>query len=191
MDPDIRCKSDVIEVVSLEAVNEDPENIRLHPERNLDAIVQSLRQFGQQKPIVIDLDGVCRAGNGTLAAAKALGWDRIAAVRSDLTPEEARAYAVADNRTADLSEFDREALAKSLAELQSQPELLAAAGFGGDELGELLKLADEINSGETNVEQEEPPATVVVRHVTQQDKDDVVNRINEALMGTGLSAVAY
>lgn len=55
----------------------DPANVRKHNEKNLDAIKASLTRFGQQKPIVIDKSGVVRAGNGTLAAAKALGWAEI------------------------------------------------------------------------------------------------------------------
>ena len=53
-------------------LSEDPANARTHSERNIDAIVASLRRFGQQKPIVVDSNGVVRAGNGTLVAAKAL-----------------------------------------------------------------------------------------------------------------------
>jgi len=55
----------------------DPANVRKHNERNLTAIAASLRRFGQQKPIIIDGDNIVRAGNGTLAAAKKLGWQTI------------------------------------------------------------------------------------------------------------------
>lgn len=55
----------------------DPANARKHSDKNLAAIKASLTRFGQQKPIVIDSSGVVRAGNGTLAAAKALGWAEI------------------------------------------------------------------------------------------------------------------
>lgn len=51
----------------------DPANVRKHGERNLDAIKASLARFGQQKPIVVDGDGIVRAGNGTLIAAEQLG----------------------------------------------------------------------------------------------------------------------
>src|SRR5262249_46324156 len=58
--------------VPIDSVHPDPANVRLHDERNLEAIKSSLARFGQQKPIVVDRQGVVRAGNGTHAAAKAL-----------------------------------------------------------------------------------------------------------------------
>ncbi len=113
----------------------DPANVRKHGERNLDAIKASLARFGQQKPIVVDSDGIVRAGNGTLMAAKALGWDEIEIVRTNLRGSEATAYAIADNRTAELAEWDEGALAEQLAALQIDDEALAAAtGFDASEI---------------------------------------------------------
>ena len=61
------------ELVDINSVSLDPSNARVHPEKNLEAIKSSLRRFGQQRPIVIDQNNIVRAGNGTLAAALALG----------------------------------------------------------------------------------------------------------------------
>ena len=72
------------ETVPIDSLSFDPANVRKHGERNLATIKASLLRFGQQKPIVVDANGVVRAGNGTLAAAKALGWKEIAVVRSTL-----------------------------------------------------------------------------------------------------------
>ena len=119
-----------IETVPIDSVSFDPANVRRHPERNLATIKASLLRFGQQKPIVVDAAGVVRAGNGTLAAAKALGWKEIRIVRSSLAGSEATAYAIADNRTAELAEWDDDALAQTLAALQtSDEEAFAATGF--------------------------------------------------------------
>ena len=100
-----------IETLPLSAVIPDPVNVRLHDGRNLDAIRGSLARFGQQKPIVVDSAGVIRAGNGTYMAAKALGWETIDVVRTGLEGLDATAFAIADNRTSDLSTFDDAALA--------------------------------------------------------------------------------
>ena len=95
-------------------LREDPNNARAHDERNIEAIKTSLGAFGQRKPIVVR-DGVVVAGNGTLRAAVALGWDRIAVVDADdLSPAEAAAYALADNRTAELATWDTEALRRTV-----------------------------------------------------------------------------
>src|SRR5690554_4033428 len=81
----------------------DPANVRKHSTRNLEAIKASLKRFGQQKPIVVDGNGVVIAGNGTLEAARSLGWTHIEIVRTELTGSEAVAFAIADNRTAELA----------------------------------------------------------------------------------------
>src|SRR5438876_347960 len=100
-----------LETVQISMLSEDPANARLHPTRNLDQIKASLRRFGQQKPIVVDATNTVRAGNGTLAAARALGWQTIQIVRSELAKTELTAYAIADNRSAELAEWDAEVLA--------------------------------------------------------------------------------
>jgi len=123
----------------------DPANVRKHGERNLDAIKASLARFGQQKPIVVDGDGIVRAGNGTLMAAKALGWDEIEIVRTNLRGSEATAYAIADNRTAELAEWDEGALAEQLAALQIDDEALAAAtGFDASEIERMALPVDVV-----------------------------------------------
>jgi ParB-like chromosome segregation protein Spo0J len=128
------------ERVPINSVKLDPANVRRHGEKNLEAIKSSLSRFGQQKPIVVDADGIVRAGNGTLMAAKALGWKEVTVVRTDLKGAEATAYAIADNRTAELAEWDDEALAQTLAALQIEDdELLLASGFIEQELNALTE----------------------------------------------------
>jgi ParB family transcriptional regulator, chromosome partitioning protein len=134
-----------IEHASLDKIHPDPANVRRHPERNLDAIKASLARFGQQKPIIVDAAGIIRAGNGTYEAAKALGWDSIAVVRTALQGSEATAYAIADNRTAELAEWDDAALAETLRSLQSEDFDLDSVGYTDDEVDAILeKLAGGI-----------------------------------------------
>ena len=133
------------ERVTIASLLFDPANVRKHGERNLDAIKASLARFGQQKPIVVDADGIVRAGNGTLMAAKALGWDEIEIVRTNLRGSEATAYAIADNRTAELAEWDEGALAEQLAALQIDDEALAAAtGFDASEIERMALPVDVV-----------------------------------------------
>lgn len=122
-------------VIPITSLREDPHNARLHPERNLRAIEASLRAFGQRKPVVVR-GGVVVAGNGTLRAAIRLGWAELAAVNADdLSDAEAAAFALADNRTAELAEWDDAALCRALAEAGD-----AAVELGWDdaELGRIL-----------------------------------------------------
>ncbi len=134
-----------VETLPVADLHEDPSNVRLHPERNMAAIRASLARFGQQRPILVDAKGVVRAGNGTLAAARELGWETINVVRTPLEGSEATAYAIADNRTAEIAEWDDAALAATLRSLQSEDFDLAAMGYDDAEVDALCAgLADEI-----------------------------------------------
>jgi hypothetical protein len=108
----------------------DPANVRTHNRRNIDALKASLARFGQQKPIVLDANGVVRAGNGTLEAARALGWENVWAVRSDLDGVEMTAYAIADNRTSELAEWDYEALGGVLRAMDEGEDTSNAQSLG-------------------------------------------------------------
>lgn len=127
------------ETVPIGTLHLDPANVRKHGERNHRSIMGSLAKFGQQKPIVVDRKGVILAGNGTLSAAKELGWDTIEIVRSDLLGTEATAFAIADNRTAELAEWDESALAATLQSLQDEDFDLDSIGFSEDEIDELCE----------------------------------------------------
>jgi DNA modification methylase len=126
-----------LETVGIETLSPDPANVRKHGQRNMDAIKASLRRFGQQKPIVVDAKGIVLAGNGTLAAARELGWREIQIVRTELTGSQATAFGIADNRSAELAEWD-EKLADVVASLKAEDFPLEEIGFDLDEL-EALK----------------------------------------------------
>jgi len=153
----------------------DPENVRRHPDRNIEAIMASLAKFGQQAPAVYVLrkgKKIIIKGNGLLAAAKSLGWTRLAAVRSGLAEQDAKAYAIADNRTTDLSDFDEELLAAQLAELDEADYDLASIGYTDAEFQELFKDATseaedgEGNEGETaSRKRGERTAVIIVGHL--------------------------
>jgi site-specific DNA-methyltransferase (adenine-specific) len=87
--------------------------------------------FGQRKPIVVTGANVVVAGNGTLEAAKSLGWSEIDVVRipADWSAEQVKAYALADNRTAELAEWDAKVLADQLVELDAVGWDVSEFGF--------------------------------------------------------------
>jgi ParB-like chromosome segregation protein Spo0J len=135
-------------------LSNDPANARKHNDKNIDAIIASLRRFGQQKPIVIDRNNIVRAGNGTLEAARRLGWESIDCVTTGLQGSDAIAYAIADNRTAELAEWDEDTLAAQLNGLLTDDEELAnAAGFTAEEIERMLeKINDEPESSSEEID---------------------------------------
>lgn len=128
----------------IETLTPDPANARTHGDKNLAAIQGSLAKFGQRKPIVVQRQGmIVRAGNGTLAAAKALGWTEIAAVVVDESDIEATGFAIADNRTAELAEWDEDVLSQLLGALDADPNFDATlTGFTDAEIAQLQAPAE-------------------------------------------------
>jgi hypothetical protein len=102
--------------VAIDELRSDPGNARLHDERNVGAIARSLERFGQRRPLVVARGAggalYVVAGNGTLEAARSLEWPSllVTEVPADWDADKARAYALADNRTAELTEWDEDAI---------------------------------------------------------------------------------
>lgn len=172
--------------VPIVSLHEDPDNARAHDERNLSAIKMSLAHFGQQKAIVIDQTGCVIAGNGTLRAAKDLGWKEIAAVRFDSNDEHAkRSYAIADNKTAELAAWDYSALSATFGILsENSPDLMATTGFSKDEIESILA-----NSSWQGVSDDEVPGGkdykgqkfIRVRVKDAEYVEDVVEALKEVV----------
>lgn len=133
-------------IIAVKELTADSDNVRVHSQRNIDAIRHSLEKFGQQAPVVYAVRNgrrIILKGNGLFTAAKQLGWKYIAAVESGLQGSDARAFAVADNRCSDLSEFDEALLAEQLQELEENEIPLEAMGFNDEELDRLLETVEE------------------------------------------------
>ena len=126
-----------IENLRISELKPDPENARKHDAANLRAIKSSLTAFGQRKPIVVTSDNIVAAGNGTLQAAKELGWLDINVVRipDDWSAAQVKAFALADNRTAELAEWDSDVLASQAIELEALGIELESFGFTESDLG--------------------------------------------------------
>lgn len=102
----------------------DPDNARKHPEENLEAIKGSLSKYGQMKAVIARRDTkVVIAGNGTLQGARALNWQHIAVVFTDMDDIDAMGFAIADNRTAELAEWDSQKLGDALRRLKDEMDL--------------------------------------------------------------------
>ena len=127
-----------VEMLPLSSLTLDPDNVRTHPDRNVAALTESLKRFGQQKPVIVDNRMVVRAGNGLVTAAIDLGWEEIAVYKTGLDGPEAKAFAIADNRTAELSEWDYQGLSGQIRELLDEGVDVAALGWAEYELEPLL-----------------------------------------------------
>lgn len=127
-----------IEHLGIGELHQDPSNARRHSNKNLDAIKASLTKFGQQKPIVINSQNIVIAGNGTLLAARELEWTSLNCVRSTLGNVEQVGYAISDNRTTDLSDWDTDVLGNTLQSLREDDWDLGELGFDDIDQGKFL-----------------------------------------------------
>jgi ParB-like nuclease domain len=150
----------MIKIVKIDSLTLDANNAMGHPEDNIAAIAASLRRFGQQEPVLVDAAGKILAGNGTVLAAIRLGWKKIGITRSELIGHDAVGYAIDDNQTARLSEWDQVPLATTLRSLQSEGFDVNDIGFTPDQVDHLvLSVADTALStrGANEDEQDDDP----------------------------------
>jgi len=146
------------------------EKLRLlpgNPRRgNVDAVKRSLEAFGQRKPIVARRsDRVVIAGNHTLQAAQALGWSEIAVVWVDDDDTTSKAFALADNRTAELGDYDEAALAELIGQVGSvDPDLLVASGWDEASVKELL---NELDIATAKIQDEDSTSEMPIEPITK------------------------
>ena len=173
----------------------DPQNARRHGKKNKDAVLSSLKKFGQQKPVVILADGTVIAGNATTEAASTLGWQEINVVVFDGTKDEAVAFAIADNRTAELATWDWDILADQLSLIKNAEGLdLLDVGFTIDEAGAIIGGADltSVPDDELKKQQQPPvfdakPEKIVIELYENDKRQQVVDALKEALEGLPVS----
>lgn len=178
-----------IESVPVEKLTFDPANARKHSDANLAAIAQSLKEFGQRKPIVVTEDNVIVAGNGTVEAARLVGMTDVDVVRvpKSWTADQVKAFALADNRSAELAEWNPEVLSAQLLELEQ-------AGFDVEALGfdvKPVKTLEDVKEDESP----EPPTEAVTSagDIWQLGKhrlicgDSTKAETYEALLGSDLA----
>jgi len=142
-----------------------PKNPRRHSDAQIAQIAGSIAQFGFNSPILIDSKGSIIAGHGRYLAALKLGLETAPVIFLDhLSELEKRSYLLADNKLAELSEWDDDTLASELAELKDADIDLGNLGFSDEELRRLLADTDLPDAEETEEQViPEPPAEPVTR----------------------------
>lgn len=138
----------------------DYENNPRNNEKAVEAVAESIKEFGFKVPIVIDSNYIIVAGHTRKKASELLGLEKVPCiVADDLTPEKIKAYRLADNKTAELAEWDFEKLEKEMAELTAFDFDMTAFGFD-ESLFDFEKQAEEDDFDEQQaLEEIEEPTT--------------------------------
>jgi len=146
----------------------------------VDAVMNSIKEFGFKQVIVVDANKEIICGHTRWKAAKKLGLVKVPVhIARDLTPEQVKAYRIADNKTGELAEWDYELLPLELKELQEADFDLSVLGFDTDELDRLLngEKEDTVAEGET-----EPDAVPDVPEAADSRRGAIYRLGNHLLM---------
>lgn len=181
-------------LVPLDELTTHPDNPK---KGDIDEIVRSLDRFGQVRAVLVDGEGVIVAGNHTVLAARKLGWTHVAAVANPFkTPDEARAYLLADNRLGDLGEYDR---AELLVYIEEVEKLGAWGGTGyvQDDLEHLRALEAAAAAPRPEPVSSEPPAPLapppplsdIVLDFTEEQKTVFGEKVRELRVRYDLEGV--
>jgi DNA modification methylase len=147
-----------LELWAIDRVKPYEKNPRTLPEKAVQKVAGSLKTFGFQKPIVVDEAGVVIAGHVVLKAAQQAGFSRVPVLISTLDAKAAKAYRLADNRTAQETDWLEDLLKDELTALDEDGFDLAALGFDDRELQKLMSDDEELARAE---ETPEPPVNPV------------------------------
>lgn len=125
-----------------------------HNEKAVDKVASSIKEFGFKNPIIVDANNEIIAGHTRLMAAKKLGIDEVPTIKvDDLSPEQVKAFRIADNKTSEYAEWDFELLAKELEDLKNEGYSLDLTGFDFSEAEKLMdEFKEEVESDETEEE---------------------------------------
>jgi len=113
-------------------------NAKKHPREQLDKIKASIKEFGFRVPVLIDQDSNIIAGHGRVLAARELGLSEVPCIKvGDLTPEQVRAFRIADNKVTE-SEWLDEFLVEDFKWLEEQGYDVSLTGFDDKEISALM-----------------------------------------------------
>ena len=147
-----------IEEQAIASLQPYERNTRIHSDSQVDLLVRSIQEYGWTVPVLVDEQNVVIAGHGRIEAAKRMGLERVPTIRlGDLTPEQVRAYRIADNRLTDLGEWDTGLLAQELDSLKDLDFDLELTGFNLEDLARMMPPEEEAEATP------EPPAEPITQ----------------------------
>ena len=133
-------KQQTYKMTKLSEIRPYDRNPRIIPQAAVDAVAKSIAAFGFRQPIVVDGHGIILAGHTRYRAAQQLGLEEVPVVwQTDITEIQARGYRIADNKTAEIAAWDRDALDMEVRELAEMDDgALASLGMSDWELERIL-----------------------------------------------------
>ena len=135
-----------VKKVSIKSVSEDPANARSHSAVNIEAIENSLKEFGQVEPLVVHKSTHhVIGGNARLSIMKKMGWKQIDIVEIDLPPDKTKALGIALNRTGELATWNKDVLKKTLDDLKVNKFDISKLGWKDSDLEGLVRKKKKVS----------------------------------------------
>jgi DNA modification methylase len=160
--PSIAWPAAKVELWPIERLTVNPRNARVHSPEQVEQIRASLREFGWTMPVLVRESGMLIAGHGRLDAARLEGIvDVPTIVARGWTEAQCQAYAIADNRLTEASEWSDELLRLELGDLREAGFDLTLTGFSKNELDRLLQVGADLDGDPDKAP--EPPADPISR----------------------------
>lgn len=140
------------------------QNARLHSDDQVRQIAASITEFGFNSPVLVDASNTLIAGHGRILAAKLLGFEHVPAIRlGHLTPQQARAFRLADNQIALNAKWDESMLAEELRALSDGDFDMNVLGFADSDITRWLALGQDAGGTDEDDDAPEPPTNPVSR----------------------------
>ena len=137
----------------------DPRNARKHPAEQISRLIGSIKEFGFLAPILINSENRILAGHGRVEAARKAGLKDVPCLQVEhLTETQQRAYVLADNRLAQMAEWDMEIVANEMAELAGLDFDLELTGFDSEEVKAQLADIGEVDINDSSLKTMEEQA---------------------------------
>ncbi|MBS4881907.1 MAG: ParB N-terminal domain-containing protein [Peptoniphilus harei] len=148
------------------------ENNPRNNDNAVEAVAKSIKEFGFKVPLVIDKDGEIAAGHTRLKAAKELGLEEIPCIiADDLTPEQVKAFRLADNKVAEFAQWDFNLLGLELGEIEN----ISMEDFGFDE----LISGDDFGSDFSLPDNDAPLAKTITFTLSNAQYDTIINVLDD------------
>lgn len=132
-----------LEYINPEYLKEHPENPKIHPESQIQKIINSIQEYGFTNPIIATTDNYILSGNGRLRASLTKGVKEVPVIYIPLEKSDAKAYMVANNRIQELGEWDLPRLQKIFSELEIEEFQLDITGFDNKEIDRIFESMEE------------------------------------------------
>jgi hypothetical protein len=194
-----------MEILSLAELRPHPRNYREHTEDQIIHIIESLKEHGYYRNVVVARENTILAGHGVVKAALRMAWTRIPGIRLDVGPDDPAALKVltGDNEIARLAEVDDRLLTELLKEIKDDelsdllgtgydPQMLAALAFVTRPASEITDFDEAAEwAGMPEFDSHVDPTRVIISFQSEEDRDAFVKQYDFAYTGRGKVYTAW